>query len=1690
MNRIRQVFLLLSCVLYSMALSAQPLGNEWIDYSKTYWKIKVGKDGIYRVSLSALPGIPASVNGAHFVLYRDGQEVPIYTSTSGSFSGSDYVEFYGTKADGKLDKLLYENPRWQPNDRISMFTDTAVYFLTYEASGSHLRYANTPNNIPPVPPAPAAYCIATVGDYFLRGFSEGRNMVPGLHIPGSIFDSGEGYVDTMQNITLPFSYTLNAPNAVSAPVNAVFNSAVVRNSYFYGADQIKIFLNGQQIADSALPVDATQHFSVSVPSSLIGASNTLQFIGITPGNQFDEYGVSYIEFQYPRNFDFSNNSFFAFKLQPSATSQYLEITNFSIGANPPVLYDLTNRKRYTADLSVPGKVRYYLDPSFSERELAIHDQSSGVHQVGTTTSTTFRNFRSSDNQGNYLIISHLNYDVPVNGHAYLTEYRDYRSSVAGGGYNAKIVDVRELYDQFGYGYDLHPLAIRRFLKYAYDSFNVKPQYAFFIGKGLLYHKYRSYLQQPSAYPYAAIVPTFGDPGSDNDFVNFLPNRLQAMNVGRLSVWTPQELGSYLEKVKTYESAIQQAGLPTHETESWKKMALHMGGGKYLEEQLSLLTTLNEAGKFWVDTAIGGQVTTVSKRSTDPTDIVKSKAIDSLVNSGLSVISFNGHASANNFDFSLKDPETYTAVPRFPHFIALGCDIAQIFGLTASVRTLSERHLLATTGGSISILASNNLQFAPFHYRYLPTVYNSIARRNYGSTIGTHQHYAYDSLRSVDQSDNTYYQLESLLLQGDPALPVFGPAKPDFHVASNRISTNPANVTNTMDSFSLRIVAFNLGRAVKDTVSLKVEHIDPAGATSTLGTFKLRDLLYSDTLSISVSIDKIAHVGLNKYRVTIDDDSRYDEMSEANNTAVLDLFIYSDKLVPVYPKEFAIVHQQPVTLKASTLNPFRTVGRYKFEIDTTELFNSPLKQQTVVTSVGGVVKWTPTITYLDSVVYYWRTTFDSAVNGEFQWSNSSFVYLQNGSDGWNQSHHYQYLKNGFTSLEYGSDRSFKYPEAHNQITALNAIYADLIPNWPWNDASFIKVMMNGLDIQRLGCWPWDGTIQINVFDSLTSTPWKNDSLNGTSGSYPVCLNTRNYYTFEFPVNTPQGRAAAAHFLDSIPNGNFVLVRNVINLGKYDTAFVDEWKTDPGQSLYQEMKDLGFNLIDSFTQIRPFIFFRKKGDPSYPVHQYFGQTMLDTLNKTFQLRTLKPSGSMNSVVIGPAKEWQRLKWNYTSDANPQNDKPYIEIYGLNSNQQSTLLYFGYAKDTSLEFINAQQFPNIRMDWVSYDSVSLTSPQLSYWRVLYAPVPEAALNPAAHFLFSDSLQAGEPLDFSVAIENLTDLPMDSMLVRYKIIDANGNSHQLADTRYRPLGGNDTLHATFSYDPRAFGGSNVFFIETNPDNDQPEQYHPNNLGYLPFKVEVDQRNPLIDVTFDGVHILDRDIVSSKPFIKIALRDENRYLKLDDTSLIKLRIAYPSDIGTTRNIPLDGTIARFIPAQEGKNNEAIIEYRPTFEEDGIYHLYVNGSDKSGNEAGATDYQVSFEVVNKSTITNVLNYPNPFSTSTAFVFTLTGSQIPTQFKIQILTVTGKVVREITRQELGPIHIGRNITEYKWDGRDQYGQLLANGVYLYRVVTSINGSGIEHRENMDLKSFDDMKRTKDNRVDKFFKNGYGKMYIMR
>jgi hypothetical protein len=175
---------------------AQVYNNEWIDYSKTYYKFKVGKTGLYRISQTVLSSSGlASTPAEHFQLWRNGKQIPIYTSVAtGSFTASDYIEFWGEMNDGKPDRELYRDPNWQLNDKWSLETDTASYFLTVNTNVSaNLRLASTANNVSGTTLTPDAYFMHTVGKYFKDRLNPGYAVNVGEYLYSSSYDKGEGY---------------------------------------------------------------------------------------------------------------------------------------------------------------------------------------------------------------------------------------------------------------------------------------------------------------------------------------------------------------------------------------------------------------------------------------------------------------------------------------------------------------------------------------------------------------------------------------------------------------------------------------------------------------------------------------------------------------------------------------------------------------------------------------------------------------------------------------------------------------------------------------------------------------------------------------------------------------------------------------------------------------------------------------------------------------------------------------------------------------------------------------------------------------------------------------------------------------------------------------------------------------------------------------------------------------------------------------------------------------------------------------------------------------------------------------------------------------------------------------------------------------------------------------------------------
>ncbi len=180
-------------LLFTLGLAAQTYNNEWIDFSKTYYKFKVGQTGLYRIPEAVLASAGlANVPAQDFQLFRNGKEVPVYTSVpNGVLGGADYVEFWGCINDGAPDNPLYRNPAYQHTQHWSLETDTAVYFLTVNPAGAAFHYINTTNDTTGTTLTVEPWFLYKAGGYFKTQINPGFAQIIGEYVYSSSYDIGE-----------------------------------------------------------------------------------------------------------------------------------------------------------------------------------------------------------------------------------------------------------------------------------------------------------------------------------------------------------------------------------------------------------------------------------------------------------------------------------------------------------------------------------------------------------------------------------------------------------------------------------------------------------------------------------------------------------------------------------------------------------------------------------------------------------------------------------------------------------------------------------------------------------------------------------------------------------------------------------------------------------------------------------------------------------------------------------------------------------------------------------------------------------------------------------------------------------------------------------------------------------------------------------------------------------------------------------------------------------------------------------------------------------------------------------------------------------------------------------------------------------------------------------------------------------
>ncbi|GAB3868081.1 hypothetical protein GCM10028824_11990 [Hymenobacter segetis] len=1717
--------------LTSAAVQAQsgPVGNEWIVPGQTYYKMKIVRDGLYKIDYQYLT--QAGITGVvpnELQIWRRGREIATYAGgNQATLDATSFLEFYAVHNDGRLDVELYKNPADQPNQYYSLYTDTASYFLTWRSgtAGRHMQ-------------APVA-AGGTVHPHYLREKLDQRNSPT----------ASNGFIDYPQNLNTYLPWLEAGENffmAYGHDVDRVFtiDSVSVSPSATGPLPRINVVLfGGQDFNLYSGGIGVPHHTQVTVvPPAGAGAERVLgvvNYVGLVRAQQTFQLQAS----------DVSSTGTVTVKLKemaPVAANDNFCLSLFrTTAAQAPIWLANRNRLLFQNDSLLSGPATYELanvpatvvgfdinDLNNVQRVVGTQGATAALKRFvfpGATAAATHRllladeatlpkplparqiRFRTINPAvPTFVIITHPQLmraagTVPNAARA----YANYRASAAGGRYDTLMVTSQQLYDQFFYG-EKSWLALRHFTRWlAAATPNATNRYLLLLGKGIVPSE-----PVPAGGSYFArggefgldLVPTSSRSVSDNlltaDYMN--NNFVAKLHTGRLTVTTPQQIMNYLNKV--IDQDLQN--LEPLGTQPWRKNILHLIGAKDASEAVEYKSYMDAAKARVERPLFGGSVETLVRNTPLPVNV----DISAQLNAGVSVISYFGHAAPTSFTFNFGMPSTMPAFAnyrKYPFLFLSGCAANSTF---TRVNTVVEDWLFADRRGALGSLAESGFSYATPLQMAQDTLYRLLFNDPawYGKPITVVHDEVVRRLQSTFTQD---YEKEQLLCtgwQGDPTLSLYAPPLPDFIASSARVSIVPAPGQTTVraDShdFVLNVGVSNPGKIPYEPLVIRVTRkfntTTPTRA-DTVYTFTQRAAWSPDTTYALPMRNSVGASGGSTFVVALDPNNQIAEVNENNNTAQIDYTFLSGGVSILNPTEFAIsgTNRPRLVVQSNTL--LGVQRDYDFEIDTVATFNGAVQRTTI--TAGLLAEWTPTLParlgQRDSLVWYWRARFHTPATGESgDWATSSLRVIPNSPGGWSQSHYTQFKQDARTGVE------VKAPTRRWEFAATRVplVLRTRGGGPPRSPANFVSLSGAGIYIRTAagqpsvyGCGVRSPNLLIAVYSGASLLPV------AMPAGYQQCGQAPDYFYY-FSASDPTGTATLDTldnlnysatrqqqldaFLTDIPAGSYVAVvsANRLRYSLLPTALKNRLQTLLGSQLITRLADgeplalLGQKLTATTGRLM-----HETGpDASSTIAKNIQTIVLrDTLQQS------NPSGRIVSTRIGPAKQWTNL---YSTIRNlTPNGQHTLSVVGIDSLGRETVVLPNVttAVQSLTTLVPAKTYPYLRLELALSDNVTRIPPQLEQWLVTSQGVPEGVvrrdLATAADYdpaKFARQAADSAYITFPVKFENISDSPFASPLItRVNLRKTSASGQPIVKsvdvvTNTILLPSQTPLTIPVKFDMTGQFGTFVVEVVVNPRLQREQNYANNELSLPPFTVVDRNVPPTLDVAFDGRHILNGELVSAMPVINIQLNDEDKFRHITDASFFTVLLQRP---GQTVPTVMDVNSNSFhFSVDQTNGSVAKLTYEPGKTgplPDGMYTLEVQGRDPSNSSAGAQNFQVKFEVVNASQISNVYPYPNPVVSKARFVFTLTGQELPRNMKIQIVTLTGKVVREIFMNELGPLHIGNNITDFAWDGTDTYGDRLANGTYLYRVALDDPGAQFGHRATGG---------------DKAFKNDWGKLVLMR
>lgn len=1158
------------------------------------------------------------------------------------------------------------------------------------------------------------------------------------------------------------------------------------------------------------------------------------------------------------------------------------------------------------------------------------------------------------------------------------------------GVRPAVIDVQDIYDEFNFGI-MNAEVIRDFLRYAYQNWpgNKPSTVLMFGGASWDFHHYLPTTVKNN------FVPAYGVPAGDNWFVcfNSSPDSVYfpSMLIGRLPVKDVAEAQATVSKVIGYDT--QPLG-------NWNKNFLFITGGDTPDEQSSFdFLSDNSIQTFINGPPIGGTAFRVYKTGPAVIDGSNKQYIKDLVRGGLVLINFLGHSGGALWGVDIGPPaQLENTNGQLPFVVSVSCNVGAFAEPSRNV--LAEDFLLAPNRGAIATWASGALGY-PFEGMELLNLLMEAATVDSIRDFGTLTTLARIRLWQETHNAIARSDLNLTPLLGDPLTRLIIPRAPDNAVGSGDITLNKASPTPVDTALTLGVVLHNYGLVPNDSLSIQLSDLYN-GATSLIsGSTRVPPTLHRD--SISVPWDAADKPGRHVVTVNIDPLGAIQEVDRSNNIASTDIYVYANALVALKPLRNQVVPPGIRTLVVSNpLGSDSTGFQYFFEADTAATFDSPSKISSGPVQPGYVWGQWSTPPLQAGRVFYWRarTVLGSTLG---RWVYSSFA-----------------TSSVVPAIPRVRLREYD-PQQFDQEELVQAARTDsgvvIAPRAPlflyarsvgyrYNQTQEFYSLIRLNDVVALGYW-WHlgSSFMVMRVDEFT-------------GAF-------TFQAFDV-VSQPSLADSMRNFILNTPSGNYLAF-----------SVIFDGSTNVTDSLKATITSLGSTMIGAVTPGQSWALIARKGYPSTALEQLSNDTagVSVQIPDYFSFRI----GWMTSAAMPVPDTWHTLHWS--TGMVPGKTDARLSFLGIRQNGRVDTLrsYPADSTDVDISSLSALTanplYESFRVSIMLTTNDALVTPVLKEWSLELEPPGDLAISKQTIGLKAFTADKGTTVSLPVSVFNIGYRPMDSATVSVQFYDRQNVLRPLSATSIAGIMPDQYQPSYVPINTSYLSGTVPLHITVAPLKGK-ELSSDNNVADVSLTVTANESSS-IQLFADGAQLLDGD-----------------YIAPNATLLVKLPpLSGPTPGSAQVSLYVDNTLASISPGVTSGVQKKItaVQGDPVFDlslADGRHDLSVHIAQP--NLLGGVDSlqrSLSVNVISDARVLQVLNYPNPFSRETSFTFILTGARTPDEVVIRVFTVAGRKIREIPVAQ-SALRIGFN--RVVWDGRDNDGDDIANGYYLYQVQVRMAG----------------------------------------